>query len=87
MYYRMSFYQNILKDFLYNKANKGENDLCRMCSSSTENIKHVFEDCLVLDHGDLKIACARHTISYNVHNVLTKDKLKRNVELFLQKKI
>ena len=68
---------------MFNYAKKGNDNLCRECKK-VENINHVFIECNVINHNKLKMACARHNIDYTVKNLLTKEKLKYHVEIFLQ---
>ena len=81
----MCFFQNNLKYFLFNYANKGEDNLCRKCKNNVEDMKHIFIDCPVINHKKLKLACARYNIEYNVKNLLSNELLKNHVESFLHK--
>ena len=72
-YYRMCFPQNSLKYFMYNKAQKGDNDHCRWCGKDTETVDHILRNCSDLDYKKLKFSCVKHNIEYNIRNLLTTD--------------
>ena len=83
LYYRLSFTQNFLNEFLY-KINKSDTDLCRFCENEVETCAHVFCECDDLDHSDLVLACVREKKGFNLKNLITFPGLKISVEKFIK---
>ena len=84
MYYKLSFHQNYLKEFMY-YIGKSDNDLCRFCSLEKESLIHVFRDCKKVDNHSLQMECCRNNVEFNLTQILTNENLKFRTGIFLQK--
>ena len=84
MYYRLAFEQNELNRFTF-KINRSDSDMCRFCQNHVENVNHIMTGCHNLDYDDLKLACARENVKFEVSNLLIDTRVKYYVELFLKK--
>lgn len=67
--------------FLYIGAK--DNDVCRFCDSSSENIDHILGTCPNIDYIELRMSYVRHNLDFNKINLLTNGKLKTSVEKFI----
>ena len=84
MYYRLSFYQNHLNEFMH-RIGKTDKDLCRFCALEKENADHVFLGCEKEDNISLQMECVRQNVKFVLKEILTNEKLKYRTELFVQK--
>ena len=84
MYYRLSFYQNNLKEFLY-RIGKIEDELCRFCCMENESLNHIFTKCTKLDYSILRYKCITKNVLYSTEELIVNEDLKIYVLSFLKK--
>ena len=84
MYFQLSFKQNFLNSFR-KYIKKSDTDQCRFCKKHVETVNHIFGECDSLSYDELRPACLRKGIQFEMKGILTDLKVKLEVEKFISK--